>query len=182
MKITLYCATCGKSFEVFPSQSKQKFCSIKCHDKTGERNPKWKGGRVIVGGYRYVYAPNHPNATKDGYVCEHRLVAEKTLGRYLTGKEVVHHIDENPLNNTPDNLAVCSGSGAHSVAFHLKRNATGKFGERSPTTHPNQKLTTNQTTDAVARRAAGETYRSIAESYGVTISCINAIVRKHRAS
>src|SRR5262245_29830832 len=37
---------------------------------------------------------------------EHRVVAERTLGRALVKGEVVHHIDGNKKNNHPDNLAV----------------------------------------------------------------------------
>ena len=39
---------------------------------------------------------------------EHRIVAEKKLGRYLRSDEVVHHIDGNKTNNSPDNLIVLS--------------------------------------------------------------------------
>jgi hypothetical protein len=37
---------------------------------------------------------------------EHRAVAEAMLGRPLQTNEVVHHIDGNKLNNSPDNLMV----------------------------------------------------------------------------
>lgn len=57
-------------------------------------------------GYLAVYCPEHPNASADGYVMEHRLVIEKILGRYLEPDEVVHHIDENRKNNEPSNLSI----------------------------------------------------------------------------
>lgn len=37
---------------------------------------------------------------------EHRVVAEKKIGRYLTLNEIVHHKDKDTLNNNPDNLEV----------------------------------------------------------------------------
>ena len=39
---------------------------------------------------------------------EHRIVAEKKLGRALEKGEIVHHIDCNERNNKPNNLAVMS--------------------------------------------------------------------------
>jgi hypothetical protein len=60
--------------------------------------------RVFKGDYIYAVVKNHPNATKYGYVLEHRIVMENKLGRLLGKNEVVHHIDENKRNNDPDNL------------------------------------------------------------------------------
>lgn len=79
----------------------------------GDRHPDWKGGRKLVGGYWYIYRPEHPNATKQRYVAEHRLVMEEKLGRYLDPKEVVHHRDGNSQNNHPDNLEVFRTNGDH---------------------------------------------------------------------
>lgn len=43
------------------------------------------------------------------YELEHRIVAENMLGRKLKEGEVVHHLDSNRANNSPDNLLVLSG-------------------------------------------------------------------------
>lgn len=40
------------------------------------------------------------------YVYEHHVVAEEMLGRSLKDFEVVHHLDGNKKNNSPDNLLV----------------------------------------------------------------------------
>lgn len=79
-----------------------------------ERNCFWNGGRVVdKHGYILVKQANHPHATKLGYVREHRLVAETILGRYLTPTEVVHHIDDDPGNNSPENLIVYDTNAKH---------------------------------------------------------------------
>lgn len=38
----------------------------------------------------------------------HRKIAEHALGRALREDEVIHHIDKNPANNSPANLAILS--------------------------------------------------------------------------
>lgn len=69
--------------------------------------PSYKGGHTAMqNGYVYELDPTHPTKNYWGYVPQHRLVAEDRIGRFLTSDEVVHHIDENPLNNHPDNLQV----------------------------------------------------------------------------
>ena len=68
-------------------------------------------------GYVEIMMPDHPNARRNGTVFEHRLMAEKKLGRILTKEETVHHIDGNKCNNDLDNLMVFKTSADHS-AFH----------------------------------------------------------------
>ena len=79
--------------------------------KRGEQSPRWKGGRwKHKTGYIQVYTPQHPNATQDGYVAEHRLVIERVLGRYLTREEHVHHVNGVKDDNRAENLVVMSHS------------------------------------------------------------------------
>lgn len=68
--------------------------------------------------YRMVYRPEHPDAPKNGWMMEHRLIMEGVLGRRLTPSEVVHHVDHNSLNNDPANLMLCESRGAHLAEHH----------------------------------------------------------------
>ncbi len=71
----------------------------------GKLHPGWKGGIRKFHGYITIYSPTHPN-NNQGYVFEHRLVAEKKLGRYLNKDEIVHHINHVKDDNRPENLMV----------------------------------------------------------------------------
>lgn len=77
----------------------------------------WQGGVIHdKSGYVLVHSPNHPRATSGGYVRKHRLVAELSLGRYLEPQEVVHHIDDDPKNNSTENLLVFDHNSQHLAA------------------------------------------------------------------
>lgn len=58
--------------------------------------------------YKKVFVPEHKDAGTQGHVYEHRLLAEKVVGRQLTKNEIVHHKDGNKQNNSLDNLEVLS--------------------------------------------------------------------------
>lgn len=67
----------------------------------------WKIQKIISkGDYNYVLVPDHPNATKNGYVLEHRVVMENHLGRLLGPSEVVHHKNGSGKDNRLENLTL----------------------------------------------------------------------------
>ena len=49
----------------------------------------------------------------------HRVVAEQTLDRKLRPGEVVHHLDEDKSNNSPENLVICSSASVHR-RYHVR--------------------------------------------------------------
>lgn len=102
----------------------KKFCSQECYNsakslRTGPAALGWKGGRQTHEGRVLIRLPQHPQAHRRGYVFEHVLVAERALGKLLPRGVVVHHVDENPLNNANVNLAILPSQGYH-VSLHAR--------------------------------------------------------------
>lgn len=86
---------------------------------TGSNSPLWKNGRYAdKQGYILIYKPNHPYARHNGYVPQHRLVAEKHLGRFLIPKEIIHHINEVRNDNRKANLYYFPIQSAHMIYHH----------------------------------------------------------------
>ena len=87
-------------------------CSRSCARKLDAqlRGPSnWKGGvNRHASGYLKELAKGHPYADKNGYVMQHRLVMERTLGRTLLPKERVHHKNGVRSDNRPENLELWS--------------------------------------------------------------------------
>lgn len=127
---------------------KKHYCSMECHANhkkeyfsgennhqygvKGSTNATWKSDFKITNyGYKKIRVLNHPFRDCDDFVFEHRLVAEKYLlndnnsieidgVRYLNPELEVHHIDEDKLNNRPENLQVLTKS-EHSSLHWKKR-------------------------------------------------------------
>lgn len=134
-RIMVNCEQCGKEFETMlylRKRNEGRFCSTECGDKhrseafsgenswfygkkqskeqiekraeatRGEKNYNWKGGRKKQEGYVFIKLPN------GGYQAEHRIIAEKALGRELKRDEIVHHINGNRQDNRNCNLLICT--------------------------------------------------------------------------
>ena len=100
-------------------------CSQRCSQLGKRRGPHKEF--VVISGYKYIYAPDHPNATRNGYVGEHRLVLANKIGRYLKQNEVAHHINENKFDNRPENIELMTFE-EHS-SYHAKKRARGEKNE-----------------------------------------------------
>lgn len=101
----------------------------------GPLNPAWKGGRILApNGYvRVLVGAGHHLADSHGYAYEHRVVAEKAIGRRLLPGEIVHHVNGVKTDNRPENLEVLPSTAAH-LAKHRRRECDRRLpGEPNPT-------------------------------------------------
>lgn len=119
-----------------------KTCSV-----DGCARPAHSGGMCnthYMHNYRHGYpVTDRPRAQRgtavareDGYkrltaggrrTFEHILVAERALGRRLPPGAVVHHVDEDPSNNTPTNLVICPDKAYHKL-LHVRQDAMNACG------------------------------------------------------
>ena len=77
----------------------------------GCMSPQWMGKERVKHscGYVMVHQPEHPFADSQGRIPEHRVVAEKMIGRIINPKlEVVHHKNKIRSDNRISNLEVLS--------------------------------------------------------------------------
>ena len=108
------CAHCGAEFTARPYNVGRQYCSLQCRQtavsrKTADqRSAKLRQAGAKASTYRKLNGRH-----------EHRVVAEKAIGRPLRAGEVVHHKDENKHNNSPDNLEVLGSQSEH-AARHTK--------------------------------------------------------------
>lgn len=99
------------------------------HNPRGKRAGNWKGGRVRdVHGYWWLYRPDHPRTTINGYVREHRIVWEEANGRLLRPDEDVHHIDGDRGNNALENLVALTKK-QHRAAHHADPEWAAQFSD-----------------------------------------------------
>ena len=113
--------------------------------------------------YWLLYVPGHPHASRQGRVLEHRIVMERELGRVLERHEVVHHLNGDPSDNRPENLAVMTQA-EHARLHHEESIRSGTY--RRPPGRPaavriqRSCPTCGTVFEAVGKKQAGKTYCS----------------------
>lgn len=113
---------CGKEHFQHISNNKKAngigYCSVECSNisKTNlDGYIKYKRGSNSKEKHTLTKMVDHPFARK-GFVPTHRLVMEKKLKRFLTKKEIVHHVDMISDNNDIENLYLCEGISEHNMS------------------------------------------------------------------
>lgn len=89
-------------------------------------------GRLYVGRRRKgtgSYVDGYKAVTVGGkQIAEHVLIAEKALGKKLPKGAIVHHVDENPKNNSNENLVICPNTSYHKI-IHRRMKALSECGD-----------------------------------------------------
>ena len=97
------CKRCGKKFWSRPSEDRRgvkMYCSWKCY------RPVERGKSISYDGY-YVL-----NGKK-----VHRIIMEEHIGRKLKTKEIVHHLNDDKLDNRIENLRIVSRKEHNKIHF-----------------------------------------------------------------
>lgn len=118
------CLVCEKEYTA--ERKTQKLCSVACKKvyQHGAGASQFKTGRSI--------SPEGYVRLSEGY--EHRVVAEKALGKPLPPGAVIHHVDGDKANNAPSNLVICPNQAYHGILHQNRRvlDGGGEIGKHLP--------------------------------------------------
>lgn len=115
------------------------------------------------------YGVMRPEGRRSGPTVKAHRVSMQLDGRDPGGAFVLHSCD-NPICVNPAHLR--AGTHLDNCGDAVKRDRVA-FGER----RPQSKLTEQQVREILSRRASGETYKSIAADYPVSVGAIGHICR-----
>ena len=128
-----YCQCgCGQKTNVAPQKIKslgmekgEPYKFVYNHHNRGDNHWLWKG-RTERKDAIYITTPDR------GRVREHILIVEKALGHSIPGGVEIHHVNENPFDNSSGNLVVCQDSAYHKLLHQRTRSlkACGHVGWR----------------------------------------------------
>ena len=110
-RFTMSSCPCGKELTREQRRDRYKYCSMDCYQAAPKQRKGWKPF-IDKQGYRKVYAPDNPNARKDGLILEHRKVMSEWLRDERGSNEIplipkhyiVHHKNGLRTDNRRENL------------------------------------------------------------------------------
>ena len=92
--------------------------------QVAQNNPNWKGGRRLDSqGYPLI------RIGINRYEREHRVIAERNMGRPLKPNETIHHKNRKRLDNAPSNIAVLASQSEH-MKIHMITQEARKRGTK----------------------------------------------------
>ena len=121
--IQMICQSCGTSFQTYPSEQLKgwgKFCSRRCRG-LATRTFKYADyeGQAVTRDSKSGYLKV---STKEGKKFLHLLIVERLTGvKLFKTPHIVHHVDGDKLNNSPDNLVILENQQEHMRLHQRKR-------------------------------------------------------------
>jgi endogenous inhibitor of DNA gyrase (YacG/DUF329 family) len=107
-RISVKCANCQGEIKFTNSQYARRYCSRACWRNHNANGGHARGdnsvGSVRTKTFKNGYKVNIVKCEDGVWRKEHRIIAERVIGRPLSSTEIVHHRNGNPVDNRPENL------------------------------------------------------------------------------